>query len=47
MLQASAIRRIWGTLLDWRDWTSYVYVPIIVPILADDSTILAYKHLST
>jgi predicted acylesterase/phospholipase RssA len=32
-LQASAFRRIWSTLLDGRDWTSYVYVPIIVPIL--------------
>src|SRR5262249_56645024 len=26
-------RRIWSTLLDRRDWTSYVYVPLIVPIL--------------
>ena len=32
-LQKSAIRRIWSTLLDFRDWTSYVYVPIIIPIL--------------
>ncbi|MFL5339576.1 MAG: patatin-like phospholipase family protein [Gemmataceae bacterium] len=32
-LQRSAVRRIWTTLLDYRDWTSYVYVPIIVPIL--------------
>ncbi len=32
-LQASAIRRIWSTLLDYRDWTSYVYVPLIVPLL--------------
>jgi hypothetical protein len=32
-LQASTLRRIWSTLLDWRDWTSYVYVPILVPIL--------------
>jgi len=32
-LQASAQRRIWSTLLDRRDWTSYVYVPLIVPIL--------------
>jgi predicted acylesterase/phospholipase RssA len=32
-LQASAIRRIWSTLLDYRDWVSYVYVPIIIPIL--------------
>ena len=32
-LQKSAIRRVWRTLLDYRDWTSYIYVPIIVPIL--------------
>jgi hypothetical protein len=32
-LQASAFRRIWSTLLDHRDWVSYIYVPIIVPIL--------------
>jgi len=32
-LQSSALRRIWSTLLDYRDWTSYLYVPIIVPIL--------------
>jgi hypothetical protein len=32
-LQASAVRRIWSTLLDYWDWASYVYVPIIIPIL--------------
>jgi predicted acylesterase/phospholipase RssA len=32
-LYASAVRRIWSTLLDYRDWVSYVYVPIIVPLL--------------
>jgi len=32
-LQKSATRRIWSALLDYRDWTSYVYVPIIVPLL--------------
>jgi predicted acylesterase/phospholipase RssA len=32
-LQASAFRRIWSTLLDYRDWVSYVYVPLVVPIL--------------
>jgi predicted acylesterase/phospholipase RssA len=32
-LQASAQRRIWSTLLDYRDWTSYLYVPILVPLL--------------
>ncbi|MBV9189574.1 MAG: patatin-like phospholipase family protein [Betaproteobacteria bacterium] len=32
-LHASGARRIWSTLFDFRDWASYVYVPIIVPIL--------------
>jgi len=32
-LHASAVRRIWTTLLDYRDWVSYVYVPIMIPIL--------------
>src|SRR5262249_14497761 len=32
-LQASAFRRIWSTLLDRRDWASYIYVPIILPLL--------------
>jgi hypothetical protein len=32
-LQGSAVRRIWSTLLDGRDWTSYVYVPLLIPIL--------------
>jgi predicted acylesterase/phospholipase RssA len=32
-LRASAVRRVWSTLWDRRDWVAYVYVPIIVPIL--------------
>jgi predicted acylesterase/phospholipase RssA len=32
-LQASAFRRFWTTLLDFRDWTSYVHVPVVIPIL--------------
>ena len=32
-LHASSGRRIWSRLFDFRDWTSYVYIPIIVPIL--------------
>jgi hypothetical protein len=32
-LQKSAVRRTWSTLLDRRDWTSYVYVPLLIPIL--------------
>ena len=32
-LYASSVRRIWSTLLDYRDWVSYLYVPIMIPIL--------------
>jgi predicted acylesterase/phospholipase RssA len=32
-LQDSALRRVWSTLLDRRDWTSYVYVPLLIPIV--------------
>lgn len=46
VLQASALRRIWSTLLDFRDWTSYVYVPILVPIivLLPYITVKAYQR---
>jgi predicted acylesterase/phospholipase RssA len=37
-LQASAGRRIWSTLPDRRDWTTYIYVPLLIPIL----TVLPY-----
>lgn len=37
-LRHSAVRRIWSTLLDYRDWVSYLYVPILVPLL----TLLPY-----
>jgi hypothetical protein len=32
-LQGSAARRIWGSLFDRRDWVTFVYVPILVPML--------------
>jgi predicted acylesterase/phospholipase RssA len=32
-LQGSAVRRVWSTLFDHRDWTSYIYVPLLIPIL--------------
>lgn len=32
-LQASALRRVFSTLLDRRDWATYVYVPLLVPIM--------------
>ncbi len=32
-LQKSASRRLWSSLFDYRDWTSFVYVPLLVPLL--------------
>jgi hypothetical protein len=32
-LQASASRRIWSTLLSLRDWTSFIYIPILLLLL--------------
>ncbi|MCC9604693.1 patatin-like phospholipase family protein [Blastopirellula sp. JC732] len=29
-LRNSALRRVWSTLFDWRDWTSYVYIAIAI-----------------
>jgi predicted acylesterase/phospholipase RssA len=45
-LQKSAIRRVWRTLLDYRDWTSYIYVPLLVPILvvAPYVSVKLYRH---
>jgi predicted acylesterase/phospholipase RssA len=33
MLQGSAVRRIWSGMLDYRDWVSYIYAPIIIPLM--------------
>ena len=33
MLHRSSTRRIWSAMLDFRDWTSWVYLPILVPIV--------------
>jgi predicted acylesterase/phospholipase RssA len=32
-LQASANRKIWSSLFDYRDWASYLHLPILLPIL--------------
>jgi predicted acylesterase/phospholipase RssA len=47
-LQGSAVRRIWSRTLDYRDWVSYIYVPIIIPlmILLPYFTYRAYQHSS-
>jgi hypothetical protein len=42
------VRRILSTLLDYRDWVSYVYVPIIIPLLfltPYHLVVSYYKHL--
>jgi hypothetical protein len=33
LLQHSAARRIWSTLFRIRDWTSYIYVPLLILLL--------------
>jgi predicted acylesterase/phospholipase RssA len=45
-LQASALRRIWSSLFDPRDWTSYVYLPLLVAvfILLPTSVYRYYRH---
>jgi predicted acylesterase/phospholipase RssA len=32
-LRTSASRRIWSTLLSFRDWTSYIYIPLVLLLL--------------
>src|SRR5205807_1809738 len=45
-LQGSAVRRIWSRMLDYRDWVSYIYAPIIIPlmILLPYFTYKTYQH---
>src|SRR6516225_9306595 len=45
-LQGSAVRRIWSRMLDYQDWISYIYAPIIIPlmILLPYFTYRAYQH---
>ena len=45
-LQALAFRRIWSTLLDYRDWISYIYVPLLIPIciLLPYVLVKSYQH---
>src|SRR5262249_19577456 len=47
-LQGSAVRRIGSRLLDYRDWVSYIYAPIIIPLLflLPYFTYNAYQHSS-
>ena len=41
-LQNSASRQIWGRLLNLRDWTSFVYLPLIVLVLLTPYFLLDY-----
>jgi predicted acylesterase/phospholipase RssA len=34
MLQRSAARRVWSRLFDYKDWASYVYLMLLVPLLS-------------
>lgn len=45
-LQASAARRIWSRLLSFRDWTSFVYIPLLLPLLflVPYLTFNSYQH---
>jgi len=44
-LQASASRRIWSSLLSLRDWTSYIYMPLIaLLLLAPYLMFNSYQH---
>lgn len=44
-LQASASRRIWSRLLNLRDWTSYIYLPLLALLLLAPYFMLdSYRH---
>jgi predicted acylesterase/phospholipase RssA len=44
-LQASASRRIWRNLLSLRDWTSFIYIPLLaLLLLAPICMIDSYRH---
>jgi predicted acylesterase/phospholipase RssA len=44
-LQASASRRIWSTLLSFRDWTSFIYIPLLLLLLLVPYFLIdSYQH---
>jgi predicted acylesterase/phospholipase RssA len=47
MLQGSASRRIWSRLLTAREWTSYLYVPLIVALLIVLPYLAARSYLTS
>lgn len=47
MLQLSASRRIWSSLISLRDWTSYVYVPLLFLLLILLPYLMARSYLTS
>jgi predicted acylesterase/phospholipase RssA len=47
MLQHSALRQIWGNLLSRRDWTSYIYVPLLFSLLILLPYLMVQSYLSS
>ncbi|HEX4142565.1 MAG TPA: patatin-like phospholipase family protein [Pirellulales bacterium] len=41
-LQASELRQVWNRLVSWRDWTSYVYLAVLIGLLMIGPTV-AYR----
>ena len=46
MLQPSAVRRIWGNLFSFGDWTSYLYLPVLISVLALIPYLMARSYLT-
>jgi predicted acylesterase/phospholipase RssA len=47
MLQLSAARRIWGCIFRIRDWTSYIYVPLLFLLLILLPYLLVQSYLTS
>jgi hypothetical protein len=47
MLQLSALRRIWGNLFSLRDWTSYIYVPLLFSLLIMLPYLMVQSYLTS
>jgi predicted acylesterase/phospholipase RssA len=47
MLQNSSTRKIWGNLLSFRDWTSYIYVPLLFSLLIVLPYLVIQSYLSS
>lgn len=47
LLQTSASRRIWSSMLSFQDWTSYLYVPLVCSVLFLVPYLLIQSYLQT